>query len=159
MASGCGEIKNPLPRVADLGFCQRKAIFFHHMSGKKAFFHCLLSEWQKLIFPSRNCNHFSDDLVTELLGSGIPNWVNRTSWWLVMMECCIPAKYFPKTPGSELSDEVTGQCSNCSCGHGDWGQGKSLADDSGTYSPLPQDPVERRMAVKNAVMTRNSIHQ
>ena len=28
---------------------------------------------------SRNCNHFSDRLVKELVGKGIPGWVNRAA--------------------------------------------------------------------------------
>jgi hypothetical protein len=38
----------------------------------------------------RNCNHFTDALCRELLGSGIPRYVNRLARVASLMRCCIP---------------------------------------------------------------------
>lgn len=38
----------------------------------------------------RNCNHFADALCRELLGVGIPTWVNRLARVGSLARCCIP---------------------------------------------------------------------
>lgn len=38
----------------------------------------------------KNCNSFSDAFSKQLLGVGIPGWVNRLSWLGQGVSCCLP---------------------------------------------------------------------
>jgi len=99
----------------------------------------------------RNCNHFTDDLVRELTGEGIPSWVNRTSWWISKLECIIPEKYFPKGP-----EEVSAPTCTCGKDHDQdqWGEGRRLSETDGPTPNLPQDIVERRLLIERYTVER-----
>mmetsp|Transcript_5932 Transcript_5932/g.9103 ORF Transcript_5932/g.9103 Transcript_5932/m.9103 type:complete len:227 (-) Transcript_5932:270-950(-) len=42
---------------------------------------------------SRNCNHFSDDLVQRLLGKNIPGYINRLANWGLFFNCVLPENW------------------------------------------------------------------
>lgn len=53
----------------------------------------------------KNCNHFTDTLVRQLLGQGIPGWVNRLAWMGSSVECLLPMdRILPDLP--EPSDDL-----------------------------------------------------
>ena len=56
----------------------------------------------------RNCNHFADALCRELLGVGIPGYVNRLARIGSLARCCIP-----KFAGESACESVDGMA--CAC--------------------------------------------
>ena len=46
-----------------------------------------------LLGRCRNCNHFSDELCSRLVGVGIPSYLNRLAWLGTIFNCFVPQRY------------------------------------------------------------------
>jgi hypothetical protein len=55
----------------------------------------------------RNCNHFSDRFCKEILGKGIPGYVNRLAWMGSYVECLLPRKLAIETPTAPSPQPTT----------------------------------------------------
>lgn len=47
---------------------------------------------------SNNCNHFADALARELLGRGLPGWINRLAYLGSWFSCLLPASMTSEAP-------------------------------------------------------------
>lgn len=74
---------------------------------------------------NRNCNHFSNDLVTRLLGRPMPSYINRLAGLVSLVKCVLPQSLRgPHFDDPELvaatSDPARAsagaECTHCRCG-------------------------------------------
>ncbi|KAK8491217.1 hypothetical protein V6N13_076296 [Hibiscus sabdariffa] len=58
----------------------------------RAFIESVASEYHGDTYHliSKNCNHFTDDMVHRLTGKHIPGWVNRLAWLGSLCSCLLP---------------------------------------------------------------------
>lgn len=60
----------------------------------------------------RNCNHFADDLVKKLGGTGTPHWINRLANLAVWLHCLVPPGYLPdliEERGRAAASQISGR--------------------------------------------------
>jgi hypothetical protein len=60
----------------------------------------------------RNCNHFSDELVKKLGGTGAPGWINRLANLAVSLHCLVPQGYLPdliEERGRAAASQISGR--------------------------------------------------
>jgi hypothetical protein len=53
-----------------------------------------------------NCNHFTNDFLTELVGRGLPRHLNRVAWVLSFLHCLVPRRFLVVTPDMTDYDVV-----------------------------------------------------
>ncbi len=53
-----------------------------------------------------NCNHFTDEFLTLLLGRGLPNFVNRAAYIGSFAHCLVPHRYLIVIPPGAAEDEI-----------------------------------------------------
>lgn len=54
---------------------------------------------------NRNCNHFSNELCMQLVGKGIPSYINRAATVLGVLRCCLPLELFTSGNTPACPDE------------------------------------------------------
>lgn len=75
----------------------------------------------------KNCNCFTDALARELLGHGIPPWVNRLSSIGQMVSCCLPQTMGGSAPVNGGEGEGTQGSSSAAAGRAGAGGGRGAA--------------------------------
>ena len=60
----------------------------------------------------RNCNHFTEDLVKRLGGTGVPGWTNRLANLAVALHCLVPQGMLPdliEERGRAAASQISGR--------------------------------------------------
>jgi len=54
----------------------------------------------------RNCNHFTNELLIELVGRTLPRHLNRAAYTLSFLHCLVPTRFLVVTPATQNYDIV-----------------------------------------------------
>ncbi|GFR48623.1 hypothetical protein Agub_g10537 [Astrephomene gubernaculifera] len=95
----------------------------------------------------RNCNHFANDLCTQLVGKEAPSWVNRLAGIAVVLHCLIPTAWVPplQTPSAApILDQPIGRPD----------EGKSLLMPTGQRSDVYGERLQPSALLSSSSGTR-----